>query len=153
MPLVLRTLPPTSVTVQAGDCYGLCPVFDMEVDSNGTVDFTGKRFTIRSGHSEGRSPEEDYDRFVAELDQHRPLFSSSPGPEDCPADGQFVRVTWWVGPIPTSFLLVGDGCKGANNDTAIAAIWAGLEFVDIEHYMGTRAERKAREAVWMKESL
>ncbi len=50
--------PDLFVSMSKTPCYGQCPVYSFELFSDGTIDFTGKRFVKFEGHYKGQITDE-----------------------------------------------------------------------------------------------
>jgi hypothetical protein len=54
----------TSVTLQRGPCFGMCPVYEVTLAADGTATWSGERFVDRVGSYQGQVDLNDYGRLV-----------------------------------------------------------------------------------------
>ena len=61
------------VTISVGPCFGLCPVYEVTVSPDGTVDFVGQRHTAALGERRGRVGAASYRALLTDLSAFRPV--------------------------------------------------------------------------------
>ncbi|HYZ00691.1 MAG TPA: DUF6438 domain-containing protein [Candidatus Binatia bacterium] len=54
----------SSVTLRRGACFGTCPVYQVRLDSDGTVTWEGERFVERLGRYSGQIDVDDFSRLA-----------------------------------------------------------------------------------------
>lgn len=73
--LILQRLKPlyqydfNKLSISSSPCYGSCPVFQLEIDSIGSVKFQGGIFTDRKGNYRGKLGEDDLDLVQSQVDK------------------------------------------------------------------------------------
>lgn len=57
-----------AIRMTRGACYGLCPVYDLEIDADGSVRFEGTRYVRARGRQSATLPAADVAALVARFD-------------------------------------------------------------------------------------
>ncbi len=56
-----------SIKMQRGGCYGRCPIYSLDIASDGMVSFEGKYFTKVTGKAETRISSQQIERIIAAI--------------------------------------------------------------------------------------
>lgn len=76
-----------SITLERGACFGACPIYEVTITSDGTVNFEGRQYTKTKGTAKGHISVQDFRRLVAEFERIN-YFSLpdryAPGTSVCP---------------------------------------------------------------------
>jgi hypothetical protein len=84
------------VTIAVGPCFGFCPVYEVTVLPDGTIDFTGQRHTAVLGDRHGSMDAASYRRLMTDLSAFRPATGTTAQIE-CDAaisDTPTYTITW-----------------------------------------------------------
>lgn len=84
------------ILVSVGPCFGFCPVYDVTVFPDGTIDFAGQRHTTVLGARRGNAGAAVYRRLLADLSPFRPAAGATAQVE-CDAaisDTPSYTITW-----------------------------------------------------------
>lgn len=139
--------PPTAGTVETiryetGPCFGACPVYVVEVSSNGLGVFAGRQHTAVIGERMFAVTPRQYAEFRRRLEPYRP-----PGEErrvaepNCggvvATDLPSVEISWSA-KGPQQRLYVYYGCDMERNAAMFRALQEAPEVLPIEELVGTR---------------
>lgn len=102
------------VTLERTPCYGECPVYQVSVAGDGTVEFAGKRFVAKLGLSSAQVPVERVDTLLRALE----------------AGGYFGFADLYVSDSPAC------GYYAADAPTVITSVTAGGRTKTIRHDYG-----------------
>ena len=68
--------PVQTIYFETGPCFGTCPVYRFHVNSDGSGDFEGIRFTAFTGSRPFRATTQQYQAFARQLEPIRPASGS-----------------------------------------------------------------------------
>ncbi|MBC7986651.1 MAG: hypothetical protein H7X93_08285 [Sphingomonadaceae bacterium] len=136
-------LPPThsAIVYETGPCFGTCPVYRVELLSNGAGTFTGERFTAVTGERRFEISPAQYRAFAARLAPHRPdgELTISHGHPRCglaATDMPSATVTWreQAGVDRLSYYY---GCRGPGNEALAEALREAPGMLPIGEFIGS----------------
>lgn len=129
-----------SISYQAGPCMGGCPIYKVEVRSDGTGTFEGVNFTAVTGVREFRITPDQYRAFARHLAPVRPRGIVSYNGENCRemvTDASSVDVTWADrrGAAGLHFYY---GCDPGRNRSMARRLAAAPGLLPIGDYIGSQ---------------
>lgn len=104
-----------SIGYSAGPCYGTCPVYSVEVDTDGAGRFTGEAHTALIGQRELERNDSRFARLEAQLAEWRPAMGATIETPDCGprvTDHPRYTVTWTRPDGEQAVLEHDSGCRG-----------------------------------------
>lgn len=117
-----------AIEYQTGPCFGSCPVYRFQVNSNGTGSFTGIRFTAVTGQRSFRVTPEQAAALAQSLAPYRPATGRTrryahgePGCTQAATDMPSAEIRW-RGRRSTTTLYFDFGCDRDANHAMAAAI-------------------------------
>lgn len=84
------------VTISVGPCFGFCPVYEVTIRPDGTIDYVGQRHTMVLGDRRGRVGAATYRELMTDLSAFRPATGSTAQIECAVAvsDTPSYTITW-----------------------------------------------------------
>lgn len=130
-----------SVMVSVGPCFGFCPVYDVEIRSDGMVAFTGKRHTAELGVHARRGPAKLYADLKAELAPFKP------------ADGQTATLACTAAMSDTStYTVTWTNGAGVRTTAALTSRCPAGPGHELDAILGRLPERLGIQA-WAKQTM
>jgi hypothetical protein len=133
-----RPVIPDSISYQAGPCMGGCPIYKVEVRSDGTATFEGVNFTAVTGVREFRITPAQYRAFARHLAPVRPRGIVSYNGENCRemvTDASSVNVIW-ADRRGAAALHFYHGCDPARNRAMARRLISAPTLLPIGDYIG-----------------
>ena len=134
---------PQSISYETGPCFGACPVYRVEVASDGSGTFEGKRFTAVEGKRRFQLSPAQYRAFADHLAQLRPRSGEvrySTG-EECTAvatDMSSASVSWRGQGGSSQSLYYYFGCKLDDSGALAERLRAAPGLLPIASFIGNR---------------
>lgn len=86
------------IVIQSNPCYGTCPVYEIEISTNGQGRYMGKQNTIVMGERPFQIDSITYQKIADELDTLKPAWGVVADNQDCQplaTDHTTYRITWY----------------------------------------------------------
>lgn len=123
-----------SIRFATGPCFGRCPVFTIEVWSDGRASFSGERFTAVEGRRDFTVTPAQYADYARRLAPYRPRgerrLSGAVCGENYEPDMPWIDVQW-IGKDPPDRLHIDIGCDPQANEAMIEAVGRAPEVLGI----------------------
>lgn len=125
-----------TISYEVGPCFGLCPVFNAAITSDGEVAFDGVRHTAVLGHKALKLDAGAYRALAAELAPYRPAGGTTEATacETRISDQQHYKIIWTARDGTKTTLDHDRGCRSERNNALNAILQGAPKQLGIDEF-------------------